>query len=538
MTLTGDDDVNLETQESRGAVDGSAQAEPAPASPGAEAGTASEVEKSSPRATETTLTGDDNVNLESQEGGDSVDVSAPAEPAPALRGAEAQAASEVEKSSPQAPTTALTGDDDVSLEPQKGCAVDESAPAEPAPASPASEAPAASEVKGSSPQVPEKDEGRRVDVSPRREGRERKDGERRRDRGRSRSRSRSPRERHRDRGHTREQSHRDYARRMPRDRHHRRQDDRRDRRHDDRPYDDRHRYDDRYDDRRSSRRSRSPPRRSRSPPRRDRKADREPAFDKDVVAAAIARAQGAISSGALPGLGAFPGAMPNLSAGLGTIGLMANPAVSAFQVRAGAHCLRAPLLPIAPYEPCRASPRHHAYLLSQAALSRGAAAAGVGAAAGIAAAHVPTASAPFAASLGSGTPGAPAAGAPRADGKKGARDFSFLVTEDKQESGPNLAMLGCSDSDSDSGSDAGDGPAAEGEEEDGFEAGSAIDQLLWRQKAVSGMETRRPGESVQQFFQRRMAGMRMLKAEAGTSSAKQLESEVRFHAPDALLCAA
>jgi hypothetical protein len=92
-------------------------------------------------------------------------------------------------------------------------------------------------------------------------------------------------------------------------------------------------------------------------------------------------------------------------------------------------------------------------------------------------------------------------------------------------------MLGCSDSDSDSGSNAGDGPPAEGEEEDGFEAGSAIDQLLWRQKAVSGMETRRPGESVQQFFQRRMAGMRMLKAEAGTSSAKQLESEVRADAP-------
>ena len=111
-----------------------------------------------------------------------------------------------------------------------------------------------------------------------------------------------------------------------------------------------------------------------------------------------------------------------------------------------------------------------------------------------------------------------------ADGKTKARDFSFLVTEDKQDSGPNLSMLDGSDSDSDSE----DAPAeGEGEgEEDGFEAGSAIDQLLWRQKAVSGMETRRPGESVQQFFQRRMAGMRMLKAEAGSHAAKQLESEV------------
>eukprot|EP00966_Prymnesium_polylepis_P059167 1371444-Prymnesium_polylepis.1 len=40
------------------------------------------------------------------------------------------------------------------------------------------------------------------------------------------------------------------------------------------------------------------------------------------------------------------------------------------------------------------------------------------------------------------------------------------------------------------------------------------------------METRRPGESVQQFFARRMAGMRMLKAEAGSHDAKQLENEV------------
>ena len=95
----------------------------------------------------------------------------------------------------------------------------------------------------------------------------------------------------------------------------------------------------------------------------------------------------------------------------------------------------------------------------------------------------------------SGASTALAAGAVRADGKKGARDFSFLVTEDKQESGPNLAMLGCSDDDSDSDPDSDDeAPVEEGEGEDGFEAGSAIDQLLWRQKAVSGMETRRPGE--------------------------------------------
>ena len=58
------------------------------------------------------------------------------------------------------------------------------------------------------------------------------------------------------------------------------------------------------------------------------------------------------------------------------------------------------------------------------------------------------------------------------------------------------------------------------------QAGSAIDQLLYRQKAVSGMETRRPGESAEQFFKRKVAGMRMLNADAGTSEAKQLESEV------------
>ena len=71
-----------------------------------------------------------------------------------------------------------------------------------------------------------------------------------------------------------------------------------------------------------------------------------------------------------------------------------------------------------------------------------------------------------------------------------------------------------------------EGEPADGEEESGFDAGSALDQLLWRQKAVSGMETRRPGESVQQFFQRRTAGMRMLKAEAGGAEAKALENEV------------
>jgi hypothetical protein len=111
------------------------------------------------------------------------------------------------------------------------------------------------------------------------------------------------------------------------------------------------------------------------------------------------------------------------------------------------------------------------------------------------------------------------------DGKVGARDFSFLVTEDEQESGPNLSLL--DDDDSGSGSDSGGEGEGEGDEDnDGYDPGSALDQLLWRQKAVSGMETRRPGESVQQFFQRRTAGMRMLKAEAGGAEAKQLENEV------------
>ena len=119
-----------------------------------------------------------------------------------------------------------------------------------------------------------------------------------------------------------------------------------------------------------------------------------------------------------------------------------------------------------------------------------------------------------------------------ADGKTRARDFSFLVTEDKQDSGPNLTrLLGDSSEDSDSDSDSGE----EGNEADnmtGFEAGSAIDQLLYRQKAVGGMETRRPGESADQFFKRKIAGMRMLNAEAGTSESKQFE-QVREGRPRA-----
>lgn len=114
------------------------------------------------------------------------------------------------------------------------------------------------------------------------------------------------------------------------------------------------------------------------------------------------------------------------------------------------------------------------------------------------------------------------------DGKARARDFSFLVTEDKQEAGPNLAMLDDSaDSDSDCDSDS-DSNSAAGIQEAGFEAGSAIDQLLYRQKAVSGMETRRPGESADAFFKRKIAGMRMLNAAAGTSEAKGFENEVEI----------
>ena len=116
-----------------------------------------------------------------------------------------------------------------------------------------------------------------------------------------------------------------------------------------------------------------------------------------------------------------------------------------------------------------------------------------------------------------------------ADGKVKARDFSFMVTEDTQDSGPNLTMLeGNDDSDSDSVSDDG-GEGEGGHEPDdmtGFEAGSAIDQLLYRQKAVSGMETRRPGESAEQFFKRKVAGLRMLNADAGTAEAKQYEQDV------------
>ena len=125
-----------------------------------------------------------------------------------------------------------------------------------------------------------------------------------------------------------------------------------------------------------------------------------------------------------------------------------------------------------------------------------------------------------------------------ADGRKRARDFSFMVTEDQQESGPNLSMLGgSSEEDSDDSDDeaegggGGGGGNGGGGEDDGddmskFEAGSAIDQLLYRQKAISGMETRRPGESAEQFMKRKIAGLKMLNADAGTAAAKDAEADV------------
>jgi len=389
----------------------------------------------------------------------------------------------------------LTGTDDAILEPEKsGGGGKDASPgpsAQPGAAAEADGAEVQPEVQSASLPAPDADKPERKSASQARDADKPKrksgeDGERRRGRGRSRS---PPRRDHRNRDRGRDRDDRDHDRRDSRDsrgdRHH---DDRRDRRHEDRRHEDRHR---------SSRRSRSPPRRSsprrsRSPRRRERKPDREPAYDKEAVAAALARAQGAINGGLLPSVGSI-GARPNLTAGVGTIGL------SATQVRAARlppPCARPAAVP-------RCTDPRTAPSVSQAG------------------APATRASASSALPAGAALP----EGAPRADGKKGARDFSFLVKEDKQDSGPNLAMLGCSDSDSDSEGEGG-GPA-EGGEEDAFEAGSAIDQLLWRQKAVSGMETRRPGESVQQFFQRRMAGMRMLSAQAGTSSAKALENEVR-----------
>ena len=91
---------------------------------------------------------------------------------------------------------------------------------------------------------------------------------------------------------------------------------------------------------------------------------------------------------------------------------------------------------------------------------------------------------------------------------------------------PSMLLGDSDDSDSDSDDDKGGGGGANGEGEaddmSKFEAGSAIDQLLYRQKAVSGMEVRRPGESAEQFFKRKVAGLRMLNADAGTSEAKQV----------------
>ena len=127
------------------------------------------------------------------------------------------------------------------------------------------------------------------------------------------------------------------------------------------------------------------------------------------------------------------------------------------------------------------------------------------------------------------------------------RDFSFLVTEDEQEIGPNLTKLGGSSSDDDSDDDddehggGGGGGGGEGEEGgensswDVFEPGSAIDQLLYAQKAVSGMEKRRPGESAEQYLKRKVAAMRMRQAIAGSAEAK-LHEQVRATTLIALDC--
>ena len=50
--------------------------------------------------------------------------------------------------------------------------------------------------------------------------------------------------------------------------------------------------------------------------------------------------------------------------------------------------------------------------------------------------------------------------------------------------------------------------------------------MLYRQKAIDGLGARRPGESAEQFFKRKVAGMRMLKAEAGTAESKMYEQDV------------
>ncbi|EOD37295.1 hypothetical protein EMIHUDRAFT_225756 [Emiliania huxleyi CCMP1516] len=130
---------------------------------------------------------------------------------------------------------------------------------------------------------------------------ERKDGEGRYSRSRSRERTS-----YRDRDRSRDRDRRD-RRDSDRDRRSSRSDrDRRDRRSDTR--------DRRYEDERRSSRYERRSSRSRSP-RRKRTKDKTPAFDKGAVAAALARANGAIT-------GSFastvPGADPSLGYGLGT----------------------------------------------------------------------------------------------------------------------------------------------------------------------------------------------------------------------------
>ena len=290
-----------------------------------------------------------------------------------------------------------------------------------------------------------------------------------------------------DRASERDDYRRDRDRRSDRDRH---------RRHDRDYRRDRDRRDAYYDRRRSRSRSRDRDRR-----RRD---EREPAYDKSAVQAALSRAR----------------ACPGWLRGWAGCPLRRRPC------RPAEHCAAAAAAPT------RCSPRWvsaHSPVLACPPPPpppdwAGTSAAALAGAQGDASVTTSVAEqGPRAAAM--------AAQAAGAGGQKGARDFSFLVTEDEQEEGPNVNFLDDGDdSDSDdsggSGDEGGEGGGEGGDDESGFDGGSAIDQLLWRQKAVSGMETRRPGESVQQFMQRRVAGMRMLKAEAGGAEAKALENEV------------
>ncbi|KAJ1639571.1 hypothetical protein T492DRAFT_1139384 [Pavlovales sp. CCMP2436] len=110
------------------------------------------------------------------------------------------------------------------------------------------------------------------------------------------------------------------------------------------------------------------------------------------------------------------------------------------------------------------------------------------------------------------------------------RDFSFLVADEPESAGENkpvldeeclAAIMGFGETEREGGSDS---------EADALEeiSGSALDQLIWRQKAVTGMEPRKPNESADSYMARRSAATKMIRTDHGSASAKELQEKVEI----------